>query len=214
MASMVHRVVVGLGAAGATVVLAACGSGNSSGAGTTSVGVTPSTTAPISTPSSSSPSSTPSVTAPSPVVTTAPSVPLCTSNIRVINGQSQGAAGHLALVLFFNNVGHTPCRITGYPKVDLVSPSGTLVAHAQHTLSGMAGGAGGIATITLPAGASASALVEASDVPQGSITDCGSYSLMVTPPNQSVAVSAGTAMMPKCEIQVHPVVAGNTGGMH
>jgi hypothetical protein len=143
-----------------------------------------------------------------------PGIPLCTSNIRVINGQSQGAAGHLALVLIFNNVGHASCRISGYPTVDLVTGSGSLVAHAQHTLSGMAGGASSTASITLAAGASASALVEASDVPQGSITDCGSYSLMVTPPSQTVAVPAGTAMMPKCEIQVHPVVAGTGGGMH
>ncbi|BBH18636.1 hypothetical protein Back2_29230 [Nocardioides baekrokdamisoli] len=150
---------------------------------------------------------------PTPTPTT-PSVPLCTSNIRVINGESQGAAGHLAFVLIFNNVGHTACRIVGYPRVDLVTAAGATVAHAQHTLSGMAGGATGIATITLAAGASASALVEASDVPQGSITNCGSYSLMVTPPNQTVAVGAGTAMMPRCEIQVHPVVAGTGGGMH
>jgi len=141
-------------------------------------------------------------------------IPYCSSNIRVINGESQGAAGHLTLVLIFNNVGHTSCRISGYPGLDLVNASGATVAHATRTMSGMAGGATSIASVALAPGASASALVEASDVPQGSITNCGSYALMVTPPGQYVAVSAGTAMMPKCALEIHPVVAGTHGGMH
>lgn len=139
---------------------------------------------------------------------------LCRSNIRVIPGQAQGAAGHLTLVLIFNNVGHTSCRMYGYPGLDLVTPSGALVVHARRTLSGMAGGVTSIKTVTLAPGASASALVEASDVPQSGIADCGSYSLMVTPPEEYVSVPAGTAMMPKCALEIHPVVAGTGGGMH
>lgn len=213
MTSMVHRTSVGVVAFGAALTLAACGSSSTQSSSTQSSS-TPATS-PGSPSASSSPTSTPTSTAtPTATASAPPTVPLCTTNIRVINGGSQGAAGHLALVLVFNNVGHTPCRIVGYPTVDLVSTSGATIAHAQHTLSGMAGGASGLASITLAAGASASALVEASDVPQGSITHCGSYGLMVTPPNQTVAVSAGTAMMPKCEIQVHPMVAGTGGGMH
>ena len=132
----------------------------------------------------------------------------------MIPGQSQGAAGHLALVLIFNNVGHTSCRMYGYPGLDLVTGSGALVAHATRTLSGMAGGATSVATITLTPGASASALVEASDVPQGGIADCGSYAMQVTPPEEYVSVPAGIAKMPKCALQIHPVVAGTHGGMH
>ena len=120
----------------------------------------------------------------------------------------------MALVLIFNNVGHTACRIEGYPGVDEVTSSGALVVHAKRTLGGMAGGASAVAPVVLGPGASASALVEASDVPQGGISDCGSYSLMVTPPDEYVAVPAGTAMMPKCALEVHPVVAGTHGGMH
>lgn len=193
----------------AALVLAACGTSSPASSSTPAV---PSTS-PTSATSATSPSMTSRPSSPTPTATVPAVVPVCSTNIRVIEGQSQGAAGHLTLVLIFNNVGHTSCRIVGYPKVALVTPSGAVVAHAQQSLSGMAGGASGIASITLPAGASASSLVEASDVPQGSITDCGSYSLMVTPPNQTVAVPAGTATMPKCEIQVHPVVAGTGGGM-
>ena len=101
----------------------------------------------------------------------------------------------------------------GYPGLDLVTSSGAVVAHAKRTLSGMAGGATSVATVTLAAGASASALVEASDVPQNGIANCGSYALNVTPPEEYVSVPAGTAMMPKCDLQIHPVVAGAHGGM-
>ena len=146
--------------------------------------------------------------------TSASGIPSCSSNIRVINGASEGAAGHLTLVLIFNNVGHTACRMYGYPGLDLVTPSGTVVAHARRTLSGMAGGATTVASVTLAAGASASALVEASDVPQAGIANCGNYPLMVTPPGQYVSVPAGTALMPKCALEIHPVVAGTRGGMH
>lgn len=52
---------------------------------------------------------------------------------------------------------------------------------------------------------------EASDVPQGGITDCGDYSLLITVPNQFVSVGGGTATLPRCNAQIHPVVAGTTG---
>jgi hypothetical protein len=140
----------------------------------------------------------------------------CTNDIRVIPGQTDGAAGHLALVLVFNNVSTTPCRMLGYPGVALVDAHGATVANAARTLRGMAGGEpGGVVApsyVVLPAGHSASALVEASDVPQGGVTNCGSYNLNVTAPDQTVAVPAGTATMPRCDLQVHPVVAGTGGG--
>ncbi|MDP9092673.1 MAG: DUF4232 domain-containing protein [Actinomycetota bacterium] len=145
--------------------------------------------------------------------------PLCTNDIRVIPGTSQGAAGHLALVLVFNNISTTTtCEIIGYPGVDLVTPSGATVVHLTRTLRGMAGGEpAGVSApqaVILAPGASASALAEASDVPEGGITDCGSYSLLVTVPNQFVSVPAGTAKLPRCAAEIHPVVPGTTGGMN
>ena len=118
------------------------------------------------------------------------------------------------MVLIFNNVGRGSCVIEGYPGLDEVTASGALVVHAKRTLNGMAGGASSIAPVTLAAGASASALVEASDVPQDGIADCGSYSMMVTPPDEYVSVPAETAMLPKCALEIHPVVAGTGGGMN
>jgi hypothetical protein len=146
-------------------------------------------------------------------------VPQCTNDIRVIPGTSQGAAGHIALVLVFNNVSTTTtCELFGYPGVDLVTSSGAIVAHLTRTLRGMAGGepAGVTAPqpVVLAPGASASALAEASDVPQGGISDCGNYSLLITVPNQFVSVSGGTATLPRCAAEIHPVVPGTSGGMN
>lgn len=166
MASSFHPVSGGAAALVAGLALAACGSSSTSGPGasTPSVPTTSTGTPTASSPSVATTSATPTMS----LTPTAPSTHthntgLCTTNIRVIPGQSQGAAGHLALVLIFNNVGHAPCRILGYPRVDLVTASGAIVAYATHTLSGMAGGTTAITSITLAAGASASAPVEGSD---------------------------------------------------
>ena len=121
-------------------------------------------------------------------------------------------------MLVFNNVSTTTCEIFGYPGVDLTTASGATVAHLTRTLRGMAGGEPvGVTAphgVVLAPGASASALAEASNVPQGGITDCGSYSLLITVPNQYVSVPGGTSMLPRCAAEIHPVVPGTSGGMN
>gem|GEM_PF-2471307 len=200
----------------AGAALAGCSSATS-GSGAHSTSSTPSTAFPsASVPSTASSASSASSSASS-TATATQSTPRCTSDIRVIPGTVQGAAGHLALVLVFNNVSRTTtCEIIGYPGVDLVTASGATVAHLTRTLRGMAGGepAGVTAPqgVVLAPGASASALAEASDVPQGGITNCGSYSLLITVPNQFVAFPGGTSMLPRCAAEIHPVVAGTSGG--
>jgi len=125
----------------------------------------------------------------------------------------------VALVLVFTNVSTTAtCEIIGYPGVDLVTASGATVAHLTRTLRGMAGGEPGGVTaprgVVLSPGASASALAEASDVPQGGITDCGSYGLLITVPNQYTSVGGGTSLLPRCAAEIHPVVPGANGGLN
>ena len=211
----------------AGAALTGCSSATS-GSGAHSTSSTPSTTpassgstasAGASVPPTTSSASSASPSASNAATATQVSTPPCTSDIRVIPGTVQGAAGHRALVLVFNNVSHTTtCEIIGYPGVDLVTASGATVAHLTRTLRGMAGGepAGVTAPqgVVLAPGASASALAEASDVPQGGITNCGSYSLLITVPNQYVAVGGGTAMLPRCGAEIHPVVPGTSGGMN
>lgn len=204
----------------AGAVLAGCTSATS-GSGAHNVPASPST--PASAPAASAPAATSSVSgttasaSTSSTTSTRASTPLCTNDIRVIPGSVQGAAGHVALVLVFNNVSTTTtCEIIGYPGADLVTVTGATVAHLSRTLRGTAGGEPvGVTApqaVVLAPGASASALAEASDVPQGGITDCGSYSLLITVPNQFAAVPGGTAMLPRCAAEIHPVVPGTTGG--
>jgi hypothetical protein len=212
-------------ALGASAALASCSSATS-GSGAHSAPSSPSTppassssTASPSTPVASSTSPAPSPSSSTASTATPVATPPCTNDIRVIPGTAQGAAGHLALVLVFNNVSTTKtCEIFGYPGVDLVTAAGTAVAHLTRTLRGMAGGEpAGVSApqaVVLAPGASASALVEASDVPQDGITDCGSYSLLITVPNQFVSVPGGTSMLPRCAAEIHPVVPGTSGGMN
>ena len=139
----------------------------------------------------------------------------CASGIRVIPGEVDAGAGHRFLVLRFNNVGQATCTISGYPKVDLVDGSGKVVAHARQTPNGQAGLPSDTTeppVVTLTAGKSASTVLEASAIPAGDDPPCKDYALMVTAPGQTEAVSAGPAQMPDCDVQVHPVVAGDTGG--
>ena len=211
-------VVLILVAAGA---LAACTSGKSGTSTASTTSGTPVTSASsTATTSASAPSSTPASTAShsSAATATHASTPQCLSDIRVIPGATQGAAGHIILVLIFNNVSRTTtCEMIGYPGVDLVTASGATVAHLTRTLRGYAGGEPvGVTApqaVILAPGASASAVAEASDVPQGGITNCGNYSLLITVPNQFASVGGGTAMLPRCDAQIHPVVPGTTGGL-
>jgi hypothetical protein len=166
---------------------------------------------PIATPTLAPATSEPTATA----TDTAAGTSSCTSGIRVIPGRVDAGAGHRFLVLRFNNVGQTTCTMSGYPKVDLVDAAGKVVKHAEQTLSGQAGlpsGATKPPVVTLRAGKSASTVVEASAIPEGDNPPCKEYALMVTPPGEKVAVPAGPAQLPDCDLQVHPVVAGDTGG--
>lgn len=207
----------------ATVLLVGCTSSTSGSgsAGASSTATPPSTstsTGPssASAPASSSAPSTPTVSA---STVRAASTPLCLNDIRVIPQGGQGAAGHVSLILVFNNVSRTStCEIIGYPGVDLVTASGATVVHLQRTLRGTAGGEPAGVTAPRPVilrpGQSASALAEASDVPQGGVADCGSYGLLITVPNQYASVGGGTSMLPRCAAEIHPVVPGTTGGMN
>lgn len=141
-----------------------------------------------------------------------PANPPCTSNIRVIPGEIDAGAGHRFLPIRFNNVGKTACTIAGYPEVDLVDASGHVVKRAKETLRGQAGLPAGTTeppVVTLLPGKSASTVIEASAIPEGDNPPCQDYDLMITPPGQKHAVPAGPAQLPDCNLQVHPVEAGD-----
>jgi len=127
-----------------------------------------------------------------------------------------GAAGHQGVVLLFVNNGSTSCALSGYPGVAGLNASGTQIAQAQRTLTGMMGGLApgvtAIPVVTLSAGQTASAVVEGTDVTNGTETSCPTYaSLLATPPNTMKSVPIPLSL-PGCSgLEVHPVVPGTSG---
>jgi hypothetical protein len=140
------------------------------------------------------------------------------SDIAVASADSEGAAGHISLLLEFTNTSGHACVLRGYPGASLLGPKGKDLLDAQRTLTGPSGGAVGLSSaprVLLEPNAIASAVLEWSDVPTGSGADGGcqvqdAAALDVTPPNttQSTAVdfAAGTEVC--AEFQVHPVLLG------
>lgn len=206
-----HRRCAGVTAAlTATVLIAGCGSTSPTSSPAPSTPSTilaapPTTTAPS--PPPAPPSSSPP--APPPSTTTSGPPPCLTNQLSISDKPASGGLGHAGLVLVFANHGST-CTLTGYPGVDGVRGRAAVV-HAQRTLSGYLGGAKSTATVTLPGGQSASALLEGLGAPVSG-QQCASYtSLMVTPPNDRQSAPL-TSRAPLCSPQIHPVVAGSAGG--
>jgi len=147
-----------------------------------------------------------------------PAVVACApAQLAVTAGRRGAATGHIGVALLFENTGTRACVLDGYPGVGGLDGAGTQVTQAVRTPSGFMGGLSGyvggpVPSVTLTPGATASALVEGTDVPTGTATTCASYAaLLVTPPNalQSVHVDAS---LPGCSgLRVNPVVTGTTG---
>lgn len=134
------------------------------------------------------------------------------SQLHVTTAGTGAAAGHLGMVLLFANTGSASCTLDGYPGAALSGSGGSTLLNAQRTVSGYLGGAQGVSVVTVAAGASASALLEWSDVPAGNgCPGAGATALLVTPPN----TTATTSLAPINEVcsgfQIHPVVSGTTG---
>lgn len=116
-----------------------------------------------------------------------------------------GAAGHAGLLLVFHNDLPQACTLTGYPGVDAQRSSGPPV-HAVRSPAGM-----GVHTVTLAAGAYASAVVFWDTTPTGSDPcTATSTALLVTPPN-TAATATVAAHVGLCNLQVYPTVAGQNG---
>jgi hypothetical protein len=170
-------------------------------------------------PPSSAPATTTTTTTTAPAATTSssPGLARCAYPTLSISAGHPGAGlGHVGVVLLFKNVSTSPCTLSGYPGAAGLNASGQQVTEAQRTPSGYLGGMRtGSSTppvVTLGPGSVASAMVEGTDVPQGSAPACTTYSaLLVTPPTSKKSKRI-TARMPGCSpLQVHPVLQGTTG---
>ena len=135
------------------------------------------------------------------------------AQLHVTTADGGAAAGHLSMVLLFANTGSAPCVLDGYPGAALSGSGGSTLLNAQRTLSGYTGGAHAVAVVTVAPGATASALLEWSDVPTGNngCPGTGASALLVTPPN----TTATTSLAPINEVcsgfEIHPVVPGASG---
>jgi len=135
--------------------------------------------------------------------------------VQVTEQTGQGAAGHISLLLIFQNTGSTACSLHGYPGASLTSQSGADLLDASRTLSGYLGGAVGLAkapTVVLAPGGRASAVLEWSDVQNGSAPGgCevqNAANLVVTPPNFTQSTTLAAAVQVCSGFDIHPVLKG------
>jgi hypothetical protein len=171
--------------ASAALLMAACDNGH--GTAATPTVTTPPTSAPVVTsPAPPTPSMTPSPTAGPPRRATPPASGRCGTGAltgRVV--PSGPAAGHRYAALVLTNRSGAPCRIYGYAGMRLIGSGGAaLPTRVVRETSPAA------ATVTLPAGASAWAMLRWSLVPADGEPTHGACAptpsnLWVTPPDQT-----------------------------
>jgi hypothetical protein len=172
-------------AAGALICAAALAGCASSGSSSQppAAGSTTTVTASPSAPAASS--NTPAVVAPS--SSAAGSTACATSALQVKLGASDGYAGGVYQTIDFTNTSGSPCTLTGYPGVSLV----TGPSHQQLGLAAKRSTSTPATTVTLAPGATANAqlqIVDALNFPSPTCSPAKATDLKVFPPNQFTAV--------------------------
>lgn len=143
----------------------------------------------------------------------AAATPACgNASLAVTATAEQGATGHANFVLMFRNTTTQACTLYGYPGLDALNKSGTVIKHAKRTLTGFTGGSTkGLETILVKPGKYASADVEWMNFnPKTGGTCTFSHSVAATPANTSHTAQLKRSVS-VCQLQVHPTVAGKTG---
>jgi hypothetical protein len=178
--SLFHRPALAAGVLTCAVALAGCASaGSSSQPGTSGSTAAASPSAPAAS------SNSPAVTASSsPAAGTAA---CATSGLQIKLGPADGYAGGTYQTIDFTNTSGSPCTLTGYPGVSLVTgpPYKQLGVPAKRSTSRPA------QVVTLAPGATASAVVQIVDAlnfPSPSCEPAKAAALKVYPPNQFTAV--------------------------
>lgn len=141
--------------------------------------------------------------------------PRCrTADLTVSAGGTDSSSGHRSVVVTFTNSGDGRCRLHGYPGVAALDTDGTQVAQATRTRHGYEGGlaSGPPPTVTLSAGQTASALVEATAFDTSGGGACTPYAgLLVTVPDATRSTRVPWDTDACAGLQVHPVVPGSSG---
>jgi hypothetical protein len=172
-------------AAGALICVAALAGCASSGSSSqpSAAGSSSTAAASPSAPAAAS-SNTPAVVAPS---SSAAGTACATSALQVKLGPADGYAGGSYQTIDFTNTSSTPCTMTGYPGVSLV----TGPPYRQLGLAAKRSTTTPVTTVTLAPGATANAVVQIVDAlnfPSPSCEPAKAAALKVFPPNQFTAV--------------------------
>jgi len=131
-------------------------------------------------------------------------------------GLAQGTAGSIYQVIYFTNLGNTPCTLYGYPGVSLAAGSSTV---NQVGAAASRSTATAATLVTLNAGQSANALVrivEAGNYPTSTCQPTSTTYLQIFPPGQTTPIylaykSTGCASSSVNLLSVSVMTAG-TGG--
>lgn len=145
-------------------------------------------------------------------------VPECTgTDIQAAKADSEGAAGTLSVVVDFTDVSGHACFLRGYPGASMLAQDGNSLLDATRTMYGPAGGATGLSSpprVVLKPGGVATAVVEWSDVSDGTQSCLKAVDLGVTPPNtKQTTVFDLSGQAEVCSgFEVHPVVPAAASG--
>jgi hypothetical protein len=145
-----------------------------------------------------------------------PTASQCEFGQLTVTASSGGAAtGHIADLLLVKNTSTSPCHLSGYPGVAGLNGSGKQEVQANRTLNGFMGGVlsgSRMPIVILAPGATASSVLEGTDMPVGGASTCPTYpELLVTPPNTRQSVKVAVGIEGCSPISVHPVVARTSG---
>lgn len=225
-----RRVVVAGLLAAVALVAASCGSNSSTPTGTPSPTTTPAVQQPPASgpaggnaapPNASAPPQTPSGTEtptqpPGGISAPGGTGPCVSANLNAHTGEPSGAAGTVGFPIVFTNTGSAPCVLDGFPGVSYADGPDSGPVGAPAARDGVPTGA-----VTLAPGASASALVMATDVDNYPTAQCNPVpvpGLRVYPPNDTdslyVPYSGTACSLPSPEtaqLRVRAVVAGDNG---
>jgi Domain of unknown function (DUF4232) len=155
--------------------------------------------------------------APSQSPTPRPGVATCRlANLKVTTGEGDAGSGHWSLPLVFRNTGTATCRLRGYPGVAGLDATGAQATQARRTPSGYLGGVtdpASLPVVDLAPGATGSALLEGASHPDTAAGGpCFQYpALLVTSPDETHSVRVDQTVTTCTDLQIHPVVPGDTG---
>jgi Protein of unknown function (DUF4232) len=156
----------------------------------------------------------PATTAPSDRPAPPPETDCPLSQLAVSDQNGGAGSTHRSVILIFRNTSSVICHLTGYPGVAALNSNDQQIAQATRTLHGYLGGSTSAATVTLAAGASASATVEALAIDATTGNGCTPYAgILVTPPNETHSIKLAWPGDGCSSLEIHPVVPGTTGSL-